>query len=231
MMRGGGKIRTMTVNPPPQKKYLKPHTHTHTQVDWLTAQPGVRQVFYPRLTQRAVYDAYKRPEGGYGGLFSVSLAEGLSPTAFYDALDVYKGPSLGTNYTLACPYTLLVGTLGGGLGCGGVGVCGRGVTIRICLFVCFLEKGNLPHTTTENTCAHRPRSNPPPPPLPIPLFPSSTVLVRRTTTSWTSPRPTACAPTSCASPSASRTCRCAFVASLCVCVFCLFGFALVASGI
>jgi hypothetical protein len=77
-------------------------------VDWLAQQPGVRQVFYPKLTQPGIYDAYKRPEGGYGGLFSVSLDEGLSPMAFYDALDVYKGPSLGTNYTLACPYTLLV---------------------------------------------------------------------------------------------------------------------------
>jgi cystathionine gamma-synthase len=26
---------------------------------------------------------------------------------FYDALRVSKGPSLGTNFTLACPYTLL----------------------------------------------------------------------------------------------------------------------------
>jgi cystathionine gamma-synthase len=26
---------------------------------------------------------------------------------FYDTLDVYKGPSLGTNFTLACPYTLI----------------------------------------------------------------------------------------------------------------------------
>ena len=26
---------------------------------------------------------------------------------FYDALDVAKGPSLGTNFTLVCPYTLL----------------------------------------------------------------------------------------------------------------------------
>lgn len=77
-------------------------------MDWLAAQPGVRNVFYPRLSQREVYDSYRRPQGGYGGLFSISLEEGLSPTAFYDALDVYKGPSLGTNYTLACPYTLLV---------------------------------------------------------------------------------------------------------------------------
>jgi len=26
---------------------------------------------------------------------------------FYDALEVNKGPSLGTNYTLVCPYTML----------------------------------------------------------------------------------------------------------------------------
>jgi hypothetical protein len=26
---------------------------------------------------------------------------------FYDSLDVAKGPSLGTNFTLVCPYTLL----------------------------------------------------------------------------------------------------------------------------
>jgi len=33
-------------------------------------------------------------------------AEARSP-AFYDRLKVSKGPSLGTNFTLACPYTLL----------------------------------------------------------------------------------------------------------------------------
>ena len=27
--------------------------------------------------------------------------------AFYDALPCAKGPSLGTNFTLACPYTIL----------------------------------------------------------------------------------------------------------------------------
>lgn len=80
---------------------------TERLVEWLVAQPGVAEVFYPSRTQRAVYDMYKRKRGGYGGLFSLSLKEGRSPTAFYDALDVYKGPSLGTNFTLACPYTLL----------------------------------------------------------------------------------------------------------------------------
>jgi len=76
-------------------------------VEWLGNQAGVAEVFYPSRTQRAIYDAFKRAEGGYGGLFSVSLSPSLSPTAFYDALDVFKGPSLGTNFTLACPYTLL----------------------------------------------------------------------------------------------------------------------------
>jgi cystathionine gamma-synthase len=28
-------------------------------------------------------------------------------TGFYDRLGVAKGPSLGTNFTLACPYTIL----------------------------------------------------------------------------------------------------------------------------
>ena len=79
------------------------------QVEWLEVQPGVRAVYYPRLTQRRIYDMVRRPEGGYGGLFSLTLEEGLSPMAFYDALDVFKGPSLGTNFTLACPYTILVG--------------------------------------------------------------------------------------------------------------------------
>jgi cystathionine gamma-synthase len=81
---------------------------TEALVGWLLTQTEtVAEVFYPSLTQRGIYDAYKRPGGGYGGLFSVSLKEVCSPTAFYDALDVYKGPSLGTNFTLACPYTLL----------------------------------------------------------------------------------------------------------------------------
>ena len=31
----------------------------------------------------------------------------MSATAFFDRLRISKGPSLGTNYSLACPYTLL----------------------------------------------------------------------------------------------------------------------------
>ncbi|HEY1052206.1 MAG TPA: PLP-dependent transferase, partial [Prosthecobacter sp.] len=49
-----------------------------------------------------------REIGGYGCLFSFTLKNPEQTSApFYDALRVCKGPSLGTNFTLACPYTLL----------------------------------------------------------------------------------------------------------------------------
>jgi hypothetical protein len=35
------------------------------------------------------------------------LDQHICQRTFFDALDVAKGPSLGTNFTLACPYTLL----------------------------------------------------------------------------------------------------------------------------
>lgn len=40
-------------------------------------------------------------------LFSIAFISDFASVAFYDALDVAKGPSLGTNFTLACPYTIL----------------------------------------------------------------------------------------------------------------------------
>ncbi len=54
------------------------------------------------------YDAFRRPEGSHGPLFSVLLTDAeQTAAAFYDALAVDKGPNLGTNYTLACPFTIL----------------------------------------------------------------------------------------------------------------------------
>lgn len=45
-------------------------------------------------------------ECGYGYLLSLTFYRPQQAVAFYDALDVAKGPSLGTNFTLACAYTL-----------------------------------------------------------------------------------------------------------------------------
>ena len=54
------------------------------------------------------YEFIRRAHGGHGCLLSFTLKNPETTSApFYDALRVTKGPSLGTNFTLACPYTLL----------------------------------------------------------------------------------------------------------------------------
>lgn len=75
--------------------------------EFLTHQPAVASVFYPSQDSRS-YEAIRRPGGGYGGLLSVVLKDPQSTTtAVFDALRVCKGPNLGTNFTLCCPYTIL----------------------------------------------------------------------------------------------------------------------------
>jgi cystathionine gamma-synthase len=80
-------------------KALAEHLRSHPKVDrvWHAASEGGRG-----------YEFIRRENGGHGCLFSFTLKNPAhtSPT-FYDALRVCKGPSLGTNFTLACPYTLL----------------------------------------------------------------------------------------------------------------------------
>src|SRR5271170_776081 len=68
----------------------------------------VKSVFYPKFNpSRPNYDAYRTPDGGYGGLLSVVFHNDDHAIIFYDALETAKGPSLGTNFTLTSPYTIL----------------------------------------------------------------------------------------------------------------------------
>jgi cystathionine gamma-synthase len=65
-------------------------------------------VYYPKFQTPGEYRAFRKPAGGYGGLLSLVLKDAPAATPrFFDALRVSKGPNLGTNYTLACPYTIL----------------------------------------------------------------------------------------------------------------------------
>ena len=74
----------------------------------LQQSPLVKAVYYPRTAPtRANYDAFRNPNGGYGGLLSVTLKEPEHAVTFFDSLEVEKGPSLGTNFTLSCPYVIL----------------------------------------------------------------------------------------------------------------------------
>ncbi len=76
--------------------------------DWLVEHPNVEKVYYPKFQNPSIYQKFMKSGAGFGGLFSLLLknASETSPR-FFNNLQVYKGPSLGTNYTLACPYTLL----------------------------------------------------------------------------------------------------------------------------
>ena len=75
--------------------------------EFLEEQVEVKKVYYPAFVDREHYDAVRRPDGGFGGLISFSLTDPSQTPALYEAMRFCKGPSLGTDYTLVCPYTLL----------------------------------------------------------------------------------------------------------------------------
>ena len=84
------------------------NTNAETICDILLPHPLVKTVYYPKHNpSRPHYDAYRSPNGGYGGLLSVVFHKTAHAQAFYDALSTAKGPSLGTNFTLCSPYVLL----------------------------------------------------------------------------------------------------------------------------
>lgn len=81
--------------------------HTAVQLaDFLRHHPAVKDVFY--TDRDPAYEAIRKNGGGYGGLLSFTLKDPTLLAEVYDNLQFPKGPSLGTNFTLICPYPLLV---------------------------------------------------------------------------------------------------------------------------
>lgn len=81
-------------------------------VNKLRAQDQVKAVYYPDQIDKDRYESFLRdptnPLPQYGPVFSILLHGGEKEAeAFYNALNFSKGPSLGTNFTLCCPYTML----------------------------------------------------------------------------------------------------------------------------
>lgn len=77
-------------------------------VQWLREQPQVEKLWFPDRETHGFYDDVMRENGAFGGLFSMVLRGGeAAAVSFYNKLEISKGPSLGTNFSLACPYTLL----------------------------------------------------------------------------------------------------------------------------
>ncbi|KAF5617738.1 cystathionine gamma-synthase [Fusarium sp. NRRL 25303] len=74
----------------------------------LRTHPLVKSIYYPKYNDsKPHYEKVRLPDGGYGGLLSVVFQQKEHAQAFFDALPLAKGPSLGTNFTLASPYVLL----------------------------------------------------------------------------------------------------------------------------
>jgi cystathionine gamma-synthase len=73
----------------------------------ISTQPVVKKVYYPKWIDTNTYNSFKSPQGGYGGLFSITFTSPVAAMAFFDNLGCEKGPSLGTNFTLACPFVIL----------------------------------------------------------------------------------------------------------------------------
>jgi cystathionine gamma-synthase len=88
---------------------MRKHNETGRLIaERLREHPAIEKVWYPKWEFAEAYEAVRRPDGGWGALitFLPKNAEQNSP-AIYDRLPFCKGPSLGTVFTLACPFTLL----------------------------------------------------------------------------------------------------------------------------
>ncbi|KAG7697928.1 hypothetical protein KL951_002502 [Ogataea haglerorum] len=83
--------------------------HNAAQVlEFLEKSPLLDRVYYPStMPSKKHYDALKKPDGGYGGLMSVVFKEQTDAVCFFNNVKLSKGPSLGTNFTLICPYSIL----------------------------------------------------------------------------------------------------------------------------
>ncbi|PVH78483.1 putative cystathionine gamma-synthase [Cadophora sp. DSE1049] len=86
----------------------KANANTLPVVELLLNHLSVEQVNHPSLGPTSPwYEKVKRRDGGYGNVLSVVFRSADFARRFYDSLDVCKGSSFGTNFTLAVPYVQL----------------------------------------------------------------------------------------------------------------------------
>ncbi|KAB8255173.1 pyridoxal phosphate-dependent transferase [Aspergillus pseudonomiae] len=77
-------------------------------VDLFKAHPAIAAVDHPSIAPTsALYKSVMRKDGGYGNVLSVVFHDPRTAEHFYNIFNVCKGPSFGTNFTLAIPYVQL----------------------------------------------------------------------------------------------------------------------------
>ncbi|MFZ9932963.1 MAG: PLP-dependent transferase [Chthoniobacterales bacterium] len=75
---------------------------------WLATQRGVEKVSYPGLDPSPVYEQLRKSGGGYGAVISFLPRDAARNTPrIFEKLRVSRGISLGTSYSLVCPYVQL----------------------------------------------------------------------------------------------------------------------------
>jgi hypothetical protein len=76
--------------------------------NFLKTHDSISCVSYPTMAASApLYEQFRRPNGGYGSLISFVFKNPDAAIKFYNAVDLCKGPSFGTNFTLVLPYAQL----------------------------------------------------------------------------------------------------------------------------
>ncbi len=76
--------------------------------NWLSQQPQVDKVYHPGLDPHRFDWMNEHSANHNGGLLSIVLKNpAVTTPKVFDHLEVCKGPNLGTNFTLCCPYTIL----------------------------------------------------------------------------------------------------------------------------
>jgi len=75
---------------------------------FLATHPAIEQVWYPGLHPSPVYKQLRKPEGGYGAVISFVPHDAVRNTPrIFESLRLSHGISLGTKYSLVCPYVQL----------------------------------------------------------------------------------------------------------------------------
>ncbi|MFM8887771.1 MAG: PLP-dependent transferase, partial [Chthoniobacterales bacterium] len=75
---------------------------------FLASHPAVEQVWYPGLSPSPVYEQLRKPGGGYGAVVSFLPRDAARNTPrIFEKLRLSHGISLGTKYSLVCPYVQL----------------------------------------------------------------------------------------------------------------------------
>ncbi|KAE8331388.1 pyridoxal phosphate-dependent transferase [Aspergillus sergii] len=90
------------------ERVLKCNANAQVFAQMLAGCPSIDTVYYPSMTSTShLYERYRRKGGGNGFLLSILFRNPSSAVEFYNKLDICKGPSLGTNFSLAIPYAQL----------------------------------------------------------------------------------------------------------------------------